>query len=71
MIVKVKVNFGYWLASYFQTVLTKKNKPLILRSCITHLAVNLGVLDLSNHNLVLTCHMEPLDLVFLEKMGLV
>ena len=37
----------------------------------TQLAVNLGILDLNNHNLHQACTMEPLDLVCLEKMGLV
>ena len=40
-------------------------------SYITHLAMNLGVLDLNNHNLHQACTVEPLDLVCLEKMDLV
>lgn len=71
MLNNLKVNLGCWLAQQFQFVLSRKSKPLILGSYITHLAVNLGVLDLSNHDLHLACPMEPLDLHCLEKMGVV
>ena len=67
----VKVNLACWLASQFKTVLAKKNKPLILGSFITHLAVRLGVLDLQNHDLHMAYDMEFLDEDCLEKMGLV
>ena len=52
-------------------MLSKKNKSLILGSFITQLAINLGVLDLTNYNLHLACTMESLDLICLEKMDLV
>ena len=71
MVAEVKVNLGCWFASHLRTVLSKKNKPLILDSFINQLAINLGVLDLTNHNLHQTCTIEPLDLICLEKMGLV
>mgnify|MGYP004710158467 CR=1 FL=1 len=71
MIADVKVNLGCWFASHLRTVLSKKNKSLNLDSFITQLAVNLGVLDLTNHNLHLTCTIKALDLVCLETMGLV
>ena len=71
MVAEIKVKLGCWFASHLRTVLSKKNKPLILGSYITQLAVNLGVLDLNNHNLHLACTMEPFDLVCLEKTGLV
>lgn len=71
MMNNIKVNFGYCLATQFQLVLSKKNKHLILGSYITHLAVNLELLDMANHDLHLTCFMEPLDLGCLEKMGVV
>ena len=71
MVAKVKVNLSCWFTSHLRTVLSKKNKPLILDSFINQLVINLGVLDLTNHNLHLTCTMKPLDLVCLEKMGLV
>ncbi|XP_071902173.1 uncharacterized protein [Coffea arabica] len=67
----IKVNLGCWLASQFKSVLPKKKRPLILGSYITHLAVNLHLLDLSNHDLHVACQMEPLDIPCLEKMGLV
>lgn len=63
----IKVNLECWLTQQFKFVLSKKSKPLILGSYITHLVVNLGVLDLSNHDLHITCPMEPLDLACLEK----
>ena len=68
---KIKVNLGCWLASQFKSILPKKKRPLILGSYITHLAINLHVLDISNHNLHIACQMEPLDIPSLEKMGLV
>ena len=68
MIAEIKVNLGCWLASHLRTVLSNKNKLLILDSFITRLAVNFGVLDLTKHNLHLTCTIEALDLVCLEKM---
>lgn len=58
------MNLGCWLASQFRTILTKKNKLLILGSYITHLAMNFEVLDFNNHNLHLACHMEQVDGVF-------
>ena len=67
----IKVNLGCWLASQFKSVLTKKKRPLILGSYITHLAVNLQLLDLSNHDLHVACQMEALDIPCLERMGLV
>ena len=67
----IKVNLGCWLAAQFKTVLTKKNKPLILGSYITHLATQLGVLSLEDHDLHLAFEMELLDVNCLEKMGVV
>ena len=63
----IKVNLGYWFALHLRTVLSKKNKPLILGSFITQLVGNLGVLDLNNHNLHWAYTMEPLDLIFFWK----
>ena len=71
MVAQIKINLDCWFTSHLRTVLSKKNKLLILVSFITQLTINLGVLDLTNHNLHLACTMEPLDLVCLEKMGLV
>ena len=56
----IKVNLGCWLAAQFKTVLAKKNKPLILGSYITHLATQLGVLNLEDHDLHLAFEMERL-----------
>ena len=42
---KVQVNFGYWVASQLQSVLSKRHKHSIMGPLITHLAVRLGVLD--------------------------
>ncbi|XP_027081029.1 uncharacterized protein [Coffea arabica] len=67
----IKVNLGCWLTSQFKSILPKKKRPLILGSYTTHLAVNLHVLDLSNHDLHVACQMEPLDILYLEKIGLV
>ena len=64
-----KVNLGCWLAAQFKSVMAKKNKPLILGSYITHLAVQLGVLNLQDHDLHLACNMEYLTADRLEKMG--
>ena len=47
--------------------MSKKKRPLILGSYITHLAINLYVLDLSNHDLHVAYQMEPLDIFCLEK----
>ena len=66
----IKVNLGCWLASQFKSILTKKKCPLILASYITHLAINLYLLDLSNHDLHVACQIEPLDISCLEKVGL-
>ena len=73
----IKVNLGYWLATRFDTVVQKKNKPLILGSLITHLAIKLGVLKPSSSNsfhpipnLHVACEMLPLDLKCLAGMGL-
>ena len=65
----IKVNLECWLASQFKTILTKQNNPLILDLYTTYLAVNLGVLDLFDHDLHVTCQMDPLDEVCLEKIG--
>lgn len=67
----VKVNLDCWLASQFKIVLAKKNNPLILGSYITHLTVHLEVLNLQSHDLYLACDMKFLDVVCLEKMGIV
>ena len=67
----IKVNLGCWLASQFKAVLAKKNKPLILRSYITRLAIQLGVLNLQNHNLHLAFDMKFLDDDCLLKMGVI
>ena len=71
MLNNLKVNLGCWLATQFMLILPKKNKSLILGSYITNLVINLGILDLANHNLHLACPMEPLDLGCLEKIGVV
>ena len=65
----VKVNLGCWLSAQFKTILTKKNKPLILGSYITHLVVQLGVLNLQNHDLHLAFEMKFLGAECLERMG--
>ena len=67
----IKVNLSYWLVSQFKMVMVKKNKPLILGSYITHLAIHLDILDPYDHDLHLACNMDPLDMVCLEKMGVV
>lgn len=59
------------MAAQFKTVLAKKSKPLILGSYITHLAVQLGVLNLQDHDLHLAFEMEFLNVECLEKMGVV
>ena len=59
------------MAAQFKTVLAKKSKPLILGSYITHLAVQLGVLNLQDHDLHLAFEMELLNMECLEKMGVV
>ena len=67
----IKVNLGYWLVSQFKTVMVKKHKPLIFGSYNTHLAIHLDILVHHNHDLYLACNMDPLDMVCLEKMGVV
>ncbi|KAL0373000.1 UNVERIFIED_CONTAM: Retrovirus-related Pol polyprotein from transposon.6 [Sesamum calycinum] len=66
----IKVNLGFWLATQFQSSLNR-NRALILGSCITLLAINLGVFDLDCHNLHIACNPEPLDMACLSRMGLV
>ncbi|KAL0293177.1 UNVERIFIED_CONTAM: Transposon Ty3-G Gag-Pol polyprotein [Sesamum radiatum] len=66
----IKVNLGYWLATQMHSTLTKK-RPLILGPYITLIAVNLGVLDLTSHNLHVACPLEPLDMACLVRTGLV
>ncbi|KAK4393987.1 hypothetical protein Sango_1869500 [Sesamum angolense] len=67
MIHKVHVNLGAWLASQFQTV-AKSSKNLCLGHLITHLAVNLGILNLNRHDLHVACEEEPLDVACLHWM---
>ncbi|KAK4389708.1 hypothetical protein Sango_2307800 [Sesamum angolense] len=66
----IKVNLGFWLATQIQSSLNR-NRALILGSCITLLAIKLGVFDPDCHNLHLACHLEPLDMACLSRMGLV
>ncbi|KAG8377697.1 hypothetical protein BUALT_Bualt08G0059700 [Buddleja alternifolia] len=66
---KIKANLGIRLATQFQSASNKKR--LILGSYITQLAVSLKLLDLSNTNMHIACHMEPLDIVCLHRMGIV
>ncbi|KAG8372600.1 hypothetical protein BUALT_Bualt12G0083500 [Buddleja alternifolia] len=56
------------LAPQFQSASNKKR--LILGSYITQLAVSLKLLDLSNTNMHIACHMEPLDIDSLCRMGI-
>ncbi|KAG8386865.1 hypothetical protein BUALT_Bualt03G0193400 [Buddleja alternifolia] len=64
---KIKVNLGIWLATQFQSASIKKR--LILGSYITQLVVFLKLLDLSNTNMHIACHMEPLNIDCLHRMG--
>ncbi|KAG8371270.1 hypothetical protein BUALT_Bualt13G0070100 [Buddleja alternifolia] len=48
-----------------------RTKRLILGSYVTQLAVSLNLLDLSNTNMHIACHMEPLDIDWLHRMGIV
>ncbi|KAG8365288.1 hypothetical protein BUALT_Bualt18G0088900 [Buddleja alternifolia] len=66
---KIKVNLGIWLATQFQSASNKKR--LILGSYITQLVVSLKSLVLSNTNMHIVCHMEPLDIDCLHRMGIV
>ncbi|KAG8370011.1 hypothetical protein BUALT_Bualt14G0073200 [Buddleja alternifolia] len=66
---KIKANLGIWLATQFQSASNKKR--LILGSYITQLAVSLKLLDSSNTNMHIACHMEPLDIDCLHRMGIV
>ncbi|KAG8391683.1 hypothetical protein BUALT_Bualt01G0212800 [Buddleja alternifolia] len=66
---KIKANLGIWLAIQFQSASNKKR--LILGSYITQLAVSLKLLNLSNTNMHIACHMEPLDIDCLHRMGIV
>ncbi|KAK4394021.1 Retrovirus-related Pol polyprotein from transposon opus [Sesamum angolense] len=67
MIHKVHVNLSAWLASQFQTV-AKSSKNLCLGHLITHLAVNLGILNLNHHDLHVACEEEPLDVACLHRI---
>lgn len=71
MMTDKKVNLGYWLASQFEAVLKKKTRPLSLGSVISMLAVNLGVLDLSNHDMNIACDCEPLNVECLARMKMI
>ncbi|KAG8387554.1 hypothetical protein BUALT_Bualt02G0033400 [Buddleja alternifolia] len=66
---KIKANLGIWLAIQFQSASNKKR--LILGFYITQLAVSLKLLNLSNTNMHIACHMEPLDIDCLHRMGIV
>ena len=69
----IKVNLGYWLATQFMHVIRSKKKPLISGSCITKLAVQLGLLraiPLTSPELHVACETLPLDLKCLAGMGL-
>ena len=64
MLNNVKVNVGCWEVTQFQTVLTKKNKPMILGSLITNLTIRRGVLNLDEYKDLHVAHQsKPLDLV--------
>ncbi|KAL0401769.1 UNVERIFIED_CONTAM: Enzymatic polyprotein [Sesamum latifolium] len=58
---------GAWLASQFHVVATS-SKNLCLGHLITHLAMNLGLLNLTRHDLHLACEEEPLDVACLHRM---
>ncbi|KAG8368108.1 hypothetical protein BUALT_Bualt15G0010900 [Buddleja alternifolia] len=66
---KIKVNLRIWLATQFQS--TSNKKRLIVGSYITQLTVSLKLFDLSTTNMHIACHMEPLDIDCLHKMGIV
>ncbi|KAG8373413.1 hypothetical protein BUALT_Bualt11G0021700 [Buddleja alternifolia] len=53
----------------FQSASNKKR--LILGSYITQLVVSLKLLDLSDTSMHIACHMEPLDIDCLHRMGIV
>ncbi|KAL0378795.1 UNVERIFIED_CONTAM: hypothetical protein Sradi_3185000 [Sesamum radiatum] len=67
MIHRVHVNLGAWLVSQFHAVATS-SKNVCLGHLITHLAVNLGILNLTRHDLHLACEEEPLDVACLHRM---
>ncbi|KAL0438822.1 UNVERIFIED_CONTAM: hypothetical protein Slati_2365200 [Sesamum latifolium] len=66
----IKANLGFWLATQFQSCLNR-GRALILGSCITLLATDLGVFYPDSHNLHLAYNSEPLDMACLLRMGLV
>ncbi|KAL0342546.1 UNVERIFIED_CONTAM: hypothetical protein Scaly_1917200 [Sesamum calycinum] len=53
-----------------QATLTKK-RPLILGLYITLFATNLGIIDLTRHNLHVACPIESLDMACLVQTGLI
>ncbi|KAL0404727.1 UNVERIFIED_CONTAM: hypothetical protein Sradi_2113500 [Sesamum radiatum] len=61
------MNLGAWLVSHFHTVATS-SKHLCFGHLITHLAVNLDLLNLTSHDLHLACEEEPLDVACLHRM---
>ena len=65
----VQGQLGVLVGGTVQVYYAKKNKPLILGSYITHLAVQLGVLNLQDHDLHLACDMEYLNAERLERIG--
>ena len=71
MVNNVKVNFGCWLATQLQTVLTKPHKPLILGSIITHIAHRMCDLFGEDFEVHIAGPTDPLDLACLERLGVI
>lgn len=69
MVNQEKLNFGCWLASQFQSVVNKPNKPLILGSIITFLSdqmIALGIGTPTGQPMHVACLTGPLNVDCLE-----
>lgn len=66
---KVYVNLGLWVAMHLSSVIAGK-RPLIMGSLITYLALQLKLVDLSDHALSGEVKARPLDTLALCTMGM-
>lgn len=66
----IKVNLGFWLADHLSSAVHRE-RPLILGSYITNLALNLRVLDPCVFDKYNSRPMLPLDISSLRAMGLI
>ena len=67
----IRVNMGFWLLNQFAAAAKRTEKPLILGSIITFLAMRLHLVDPADNDLTIACPMAPLDMAALERMCMI